>query len=355
MTTALDKAPRPDPDSATDLSTRYADQLVSSLRCFDRVILHGTLVDVAHPGALLVSMRTAGFKPRDLARFGQPITAKVRDHIIGLARQHSVEIEVVTRKNFRQEDRVAKILKTRGTHPGLVHIFVVKEAATVFDTRCARADGYAQVIARRGACMHYYLYWIDPMLGLIHVRVPTWLPLRLQVYFNGHSWLAAQLKAAGMAFEMADNAFSQCADWKRAQELADGLEPRALHDKLKELTDVCCPVSNQFPNGYHWCLSQVEYAQDLVFKDPGEVDRLFEELARQAMLAVRFLGGLQVTQHAHSIVFGASGQEPKRSFHQISRPHQVVAPEILVPCVEAPGTGKAGDRPSQEVLGLVRT
>ena len=41
-------------------------------------------------------------------------------------------------------------------HPGWVHIFAVKESATVYDTRHARADGYAQIIARRGACIHYY-------------------------------------------------------------------------------------------------------------------------------------------------------------------------------------------------------
>lgn len=289
-------APHLDTDSATDLAWRYGDQLLGSLRCFDRVIMHGTLIDVAHPGALLVSMRAAGFKPRDLARFAEPITRKVREHIIGLARQHGIEIEVVTRKNFRQEDRVAAILKTRGTHPGLVHIFAVKEGAMVFDTRRARADGYAQVIVRRGACLHYYLYWMDPLLGLIHVRVPTWVPLRLQVYFNGHSWLAHQFAAAGISYQLADNAFSQCGDWQRAQELADRLDPRTLHAKLKELTQVCCPVTHQFPKGYYWCLTQVEYAQDLVFKDPGSMDRLFEELARQAVLAIkaddvaRFLG-----------------------------------------------------------------
>jgi hypothetical protein len=151
---------------------------------------------------------------------------------------------------------------------------------------------------------------MDPMLGLIHVRVPTWLPLRLQVYFNGHSWLAYQLQAAGISYQLADNALSQCGDWKRAQELADGLDPRTLHDKLKELMQVCCPASQQFPNGYHWCLTQVEYALDLVFKDQGSVDRLFEELARQAVLAIkaedvaRFLGkrlpmghDTQVTSH----------------------------------------------------------
>lgn len=297
-------------DPAGDLVRRYADSLVSSLRCFDRVILHGTLVDVAHPGALLVSMQAAGVPPRDLARFAQPITTAVRDHIIALARQEGIEIEQVQRKNFRQEDRVAAILKTRGTHPGLVHIFAVKEAATVFDTRRARADGYAQVIARRGACMHYYVYWVDPVLGLIHVRVPTWLPLRLQVYFNGHTWLAHQLDAAGISYQLADNALSQCGDWPRAQELADRLDPRELHEKLKELTTLCCPASHQFPNGYHWCLTQVEYAQDLVFQDQPTVDRLFEELARQALFTIkaedvaRFLGkrlplghDTQVTSH----------------------------------------------------------
>ena len=52
----------------------------------------------------------------------------------------------------------------------------------------------------------------------------------------------------------------------------------------------------RFANGYHWCLTQVEYAHDLVFKDPAKVDQLFEELARQALLVIkaedvaRFLG-----------------------------------------------------------------
>ena len=122
--------------------------------------------------------------------------------------------------------------------------------------------------------------------------------------------MAHQLPAAGISYQLADNALSQCGDWKRAQELADGLDPRVLHDKLKELTQVCCPATQQFPNGYHWCLTQVEYAQDLVFKDQQSVDQLFEELARQAVLAIkvddvaRFLGkrlpmghDTQVTSH----------------------------------------------------------
>lgn len=35
-----------------ELFLRYEQQIEGQLRCFDRVIFQGTLVDVAHPGAL---------------------------------------------------------------------------------------------------------------------------------------------------------------------------------------------------------------------------------------------------------------------------------------------------------------
>lgn len=250
------EVPKPQEPHA-DLVSRYADQLVGDLRCFNRTIVHGTLVDVAYPGALLVSMKAAGFCPRDLARFAQPIHRQIQDCAVALAREHGIEIEMLERKSkdFRQEDRIAAILKQRGTRPGLVHIFAVKESATVFDTRHARADGYAQVITRRGSCIHYYFYWIHPQLGLIHVRVPTWLPLRLQIYFNGHSWLARQLDQAAISYEMADHAFARCADWSRAQALAEGLNPKDLHALFDELAQTCCPAVRRFASGYHWCLT----------------------------------------------------------------------------------------------------
>jgi hypothetical protein len=73
-----------------------------------------------------------------------------------------------------------------------------------------------------GKCLHYYFYFIDADLGLGYVRVPTWCPFRLQVYLNGHHWLAAQLRQLHIDSTLLDNAFTQIADWKQAQRLADG-------------------------------------------------------------------------------------------------------------------------------------
>jgi hypothetical protein len=50
-------------------------------------------------------------------------------------------------------------------------------------------------------------YFCDPQFGLCYLRVPTWAPFRLQVHFNGHSWLTRQLAAAAIACEGADSAF----------------------------------------------------------------------------------------------------------------------------------------------------
>jgi hypothetical protein len=50
-----------------------------------------------------------------------------------------------------------------------------------------------------GKCLRDYFYFINAQFGLCYVRVPTWAPFRLQVYFNGHGWLARQLRQAGSA------------------------------------------------------------------------------------------------------------------------------------------------------------
>ena len=56
-----------------------------------------------------------------------------------------------------------------------------------------------------GKCLYYYFYFIDDDLGLCYVRVPTWCPFRLQIYFNGHNWLAATLNQQNINFTLIDN------------------------------------------------------------------------------------------------------------------------------------------------------
>jgi hypothetical protein len=109
----------------------------------------------------------------------------------------------------------------------------------------------------------------------------------LQFYFNGHNWLASQLRAAGIDFTMRDNAFTQIADWHKAQELADNFDVTQLHERLDELAARYCPIISALGVTYHWSLMQVEYATDIVFKRQNDLADLYQDLIRTAIHAVK--------------------------------------------------------------------
>jgi hypothetical protein len=173
---------------------------------------------------------------------------------------------------------VARVVKQRGDHPGLVHIISAMEACDAYQPWHDKHTHRTFIRPDSGKCLHYYFYFI---------RVPTWAPFRLQFYCNGHSWLARRLAAEGIGYTMADNAFTRIDDWVRAQELADSLSPDRLHRILDRYAERCCPVSDVFGQTYHWSLMQVEYATDLAFRSSATLGPLHEQLVRQSVLSVK--------------------------------------------------------------------
>jgi hypothetical protein len=65
------------------------------------------------------------------------------------------------------------------------------------------------------------------------------------------------------------------------------LSPNELHRRLDHYAKLCCPVLEEFTQRYHWSLMQVEYATDLLFRSEAMLGPLYEQLSRQAVLAVK--------------------------------------------------------------------
>jgi hypothetical protein len=124
-------------------------------------------------------------------------------------------------------------------------------------------------------------------LGLCYLRVPTWAPFRLQFYFNGHYALASKLDRHKIPYALLDNAFVEIENFEIAQRLADSLRIDVLHKRLNQYAQLYCPVIRHFLSGYHWSLMQVEFATDIVFKRQEDLQPLYEELARVAVLVVK--------------------------------------------------------------------
>jgi hypothetical protein len=266
---------------------RYADRILGTLSCFDRIVLTGTLVDIGHAGAMAATLTAQRFRLFDYARFAEPLRDEIRAAAEQLAAQQGLTIEYIQRKNFRKEERIKEIVGRRGDHPGLVHIFSAMEPCASFRPWHDKATGQTFLKRREAKCLHYYFYFIDADLGLCYLRVPTWAPFRLQFYFNEHRRLARQLTKKGIGFTLIDNAFTAIDDFAAAQKIADGFSVKRLHGILDRYARRLCPVLRHFPGGVHWSLMQVEYATDLVFTSRSELAPLYEALTRSAIHAVK--------------------------------------------------------------------
>lgn len=271
----------------TSLIERFAKQIRGVLSCYDRMVITGTLPGICYAEGMSSYLRTRQLRIFDYPRLMEPLRDQIRENAERLAREHGLEIEFIRKKNFRKEDRIQAILKARGAHPGLMHIFSAMEACASFYPWHDKATGHTGLRYKDGKCLHYYFYFLHPEFGLCYLRVPTWAPFRLQFYLNGHNWLANQMRKEGITFTQTDNTFLEISDWARAQALADAFPTQQLHQELDRLTEKFCPVVDQFERTYHWSLMQVEYATDLVFRRQDELRPLYETLVRTAIHSVK--------------------------------------------------------------------
>ena len=292
----------------TLLTERYNADLLGVLSCYDRIVITGTLPVACHSKGMTSYLYANHIKVFDYAKaFADPLRNLIRDNAQLLAKTHGVSIEHINRPHIRKEDVVAKVLAQRGDHPGLVHVISAMEACSAYVPWHDKKTHKTFLRSTPGKCLHYYFYFLDAEIGLCYLRVPTWCPFRLQFYCNGHSWLARKLTAESIGYAMADNAFIRIDDFDRAQKLADELSPDQLHRILDLYSQRCCPVSEVFNQSYHWSLMQTEYSTDLVFRSQAQLQSLYEQLSRQAVIAVKadtvssFLGKKVTPQLAQEI------------------------------------------------------
>ncbi len=271
----------------TTLIDRHANKIAGVISCFDRVVISGTIPGICHSQGMTDYLYYLGVRIFDYTKWAAPLREEVRDNAARVAKDNGLEIQHVRTNKLSKESIVAKIVKERGEHPGLVHILSAMERCPSFEPWHDKRTHKTFLRYKEAKCLHYYFYFIDPEWGLCYLRVSTWAPFRLQFYFNGHNWLAAKLREAGVGFQMCDNAFVNIEDFEVAQSLASKIDIDRLHGFLDRQARKLCPVIRHFHHDYHWSLMQVEYATDIVFKRQSDLEAIYEELVRTAIHSVK--------------------------------------------------------------------
>ena len=266
---------------------RHNTKIKGVISCFDRIVLTGTIPGICYAQGMSSFLTTKNIRIFDFTQWAEPLREEIRTNAEKVASDNDLEIDFIRKKNFRKEDKINSIIKQRGTHPGLVHIFSAMELCTAYKPWHDKKTHTTSLKTVPGKCLHYYFYFITAELGLCYLRVPTWAPFRLQFYCNGHNLLASALKKKDVDFQMLDNVFVQIDDFDKAQKLADDISAKRIHRQLDGIVKQYCPIVRHFANNYHWSFMQVEYATDIIFKQKSDLKLIYDEIIRTAIHSVK--------------------------------------------------------------------
>ena len=259
---------------------KYSQHITGTLSCFDRVIFKGYL-PLGWSDAMESLLARQGLRIMDFKRFVTEQSARFKklanDVCEKAGRPH-----LYLRGRDKKEPLVQKMIRKEKLTEGLVCVLSAVETCQSFVV--VPGEKRPQLQSARRKCLCFYFYYLDREFGLMHVRIASWFPLPIQIYVNGHDWLARQMTKRGLAYKQVDNAFVELGDPKAAQKLADKFVdlpwPRLLDVFARRVNPLLADVLKGA--GYYGVMDQAEFATDVLFPDGPTLKPLFESWLKQA-------------------------------------------------------------------------
>jgi hypothetical protein len=262
---------------------KHSHNITSILSCFDRVIFKGYL-PICHPKGVEKFLAHRGIDLRDFYGFAKNKSHELTVHAQKIAVNAQREY-IYLNKDVKKEELARSIAQRLGITEGLICVLAIVEHNTSFALRMSK---HPHLIKARPRCLTLYFYFVDKKLGFIHVRIPTWMPFTIQVYVNGHEWLAKQLDKHGIGYAKQDNAFTALEDAAKAQRIANQFSQihwqRMLDHFAKNINSLLRTLFKD--DRYYWVIDQAEFSTDILFRSPEALGPLNELLQRNATVCL---------------------------------------------------------------------
>jgi hypothetical protein len=273
---------------------KHKDKIHGVLSCFDRVIIRGHL-PLSYPKGLEGFLYQQKVLLKNFKNYAPQIADRVRDHVKAVIQKAGAPFRHLPRKE-PMEALARQMAAEKKITEGIVCGFSQLETCRTF-----RFDFTGNRARLRGdfrKCSVLYVFLMHPVLGLIHAKIQTWFPLTMQVYVNGHDFVAKKLDELGVKYSLYDNCFTWIADMALAQKCADGFAKLKWAKLLGELARQFNPLMGKELGKaeYYWATDQAEYATDVMFKDASGLAGLYRRMVEHARACVsaedvlRFLG-----------------------------------------------------------------
>lgn len=273
---------------------RHAEHIHGVLACFDRLIFRGYL-PLSYAQGLEGFLSRQGQLLKDFKTYAPQVAERLVAHVTALVTAAGREIRYLPKKE-RLEARARQIARDQQISEGIVCAFRCLETCRTY--RLQYGEGRPRLKADYRRCQVLYVFLIDPTLGLLHVKLETWFPLTLQVYVNGHEFVARKLTQLGLSYTQVENTFTHLEKPSAAQGCAERFVKQDWPKVLGALARQFNPLLEAELQGqdYYWCVDQAEYATDVIFKDRAALAAVYPRLVEHATLGLqsadvlRFLG-----------------------------------------------------------------
>lgn len=129
----------------------------------------------------------------------------------------------------------------------------------------------------------FNFYLNDKHWGRMFVRMCPYFPFSARVCLNQHHWLAIRMREEGIDFQQSTNAFLQCGNPTRLQELSDSLTTQDLLQCGQKWLAAFTPYITDRERRQEGCqhrlfFSQVEYCDNLIFHRRAAVEEITQRL-----------------------------------------------------------------------------
>lgn len=281
---------------------RHCDSVIGVLSGFDRLLFRGTHRILATARGMMNYLWDKQVLLKDFGDFSDALTSQIRASCEKVATDAGRPIQYVNDSSARKEDIAREIAAADKIDNGLICVLTAVEPCWSFGIKRDRAQKKLVLVSQQRKCLHLYHYLMHDQLGLMHVRVQTWLPFNVRICINGSSWLARQMDRAGVEYVQKDNCFTHVSDVAAAQHLLEEQLKTNWPNLLAGLASQAVPGQEQLlrfdgqPLEHYWSADQSEWASDVMFKDAASLARVYPMLVRQGVLTLgatdvlKFLG-----------------------------------------------------------------
>lgn len=264
--------------------SKHRDKIHATLSCFDRLIFKGHL-PINYSDSMEGFLAQQGILIKDFKKFVPKQAERIKLHAIEVAARQGRPYLYLERF-VRKEKLAREIAKRDRVNEGLICVLAAVEPCQSF--KIAYGKGKPRLRGARRKCLCLYYYYLDPNFGFMHVRIQTWFPFTIQVYVNGHEWLARQMDHAGLGFRQLENAFHWLEDPEKTQRIAHEFVgqkwPRILEAFANEVNPLMGDLLENM--SYYWVTDQSELATDIIFTDRASWQSLYPRLLKYATLCL---------------------------------------------------------------------